>query len=83
MKTLINPMSGYTRTQENEANSAAAQYLGDLKIPPDALFYAMLGGSPRPYVAAPGSVRFADLHHLDWSVPDLARMLDAGFLAEP
>ncbi len=83
MEMLTNPMSGYTRSQENEANLAAAQYLLALHIDPGALFYTMLKLANWPYHPEPGSIRFAEIHHLDGSVPDLGRMLDAGYLPEP
>jgi hypothetical protein len=83
MEMLTNPMSGYTRSQENEANLAAAQYLLALHIEPDALFYTMLKLANWPYHPEPGSIRFTEIHHLNISVPDLGRMLDAGYLPEP
>jgi Peptidase family M48 len=83
MHTLTNPMSGYTRSQENEANLAAAKYLFALHIAPDALFYTMLKLANWPYRPEPGSIRFAEIHHVDGTVPDLGRMLDAGFFPEP
>jgi Zn-dependent protease with chaperone function len=83
MEMLTNPMSGYTRSQENEANLAAAQYLLALHIEPDALFYTMLKLTNWPYHPEPGSIRFAQIHHLDLTIPDLGRMLDAGYFPEP
>jgi Peptidase family M48 len=83
MEMLTNPMSGYMRSQENEANFAAAQFLLALHIEPDALFYTMLKLAHWPYHPEPGSIRFAEIHHLDLAVPDLGRMLDAGYLPEP
>jgi Zn-dependent protease with chaperone function len=83
MEMLTNPMSGYMLSQENEANLAAAQYLLALHIEPDALFYTMLKLANWPYHPERGSIRFAEIHHLDGSVPDLGRNLDAGYFPEP
>jgi hypothetical protein len=83
MRTLTNPMSGYMRSQENEANLAAARYLLALHIAPDALFYTLLKLAHWPYHPEPGSIRFAEIHHLDGTVPDMGRMLDAGYFPEP
>lgn len=83
MRALTNPMSSYTRTQENQANLAAAKYLLALNIPPDALFYTLLKLAHWPYHPVTGSIRFAQVHHLDMTIPDMARMLDAGYFPEP
>jgi Peptidase family M48 len=83
LEILLSPWGGYTRGQEGEANALAADYLRDARLPSDTIFYAMLALGPRPFVSEPESLRFADMHRLDWALPDLGRMLDAGIIASP